>query len=700
MENNKKTNKEIIDLFKEYELNVLSYCKGDKKLLKDAGDKIVFLNPFLCRIHSILLDYNGDLNEVMDVTKHVKKTVKNRGFILDEYEIVKQRAPGKGEYESSLSHLNTLRQDIFKKADDFIRKDDEYYKYLDYDTPHDWIRDFHSKYNSYKEEITGAILKKFKDYPLDDTLKTGYLGLDNFIEIGEEAPIILLAGETNDGKTIVQISVALHNAIQGKRILFFSHEVSKKEMTRRFLKLYFNGGLKELQSRECIDTYEKMVDYLEDKLLYVPLPNHGYKWTKVKAIIEEENAKGKLDAVFIDGVQGVSFNDGVIGGTKELNNMMSDINEMKQRHKIPFVLTAQAKVDFTENRTDDNSFEMSESNTRWSKTLSHPVDWMITLNRMPDRPITDLRNSSTDIIYYFKIVKSRLGQKETGAYFKLNYSAHSHECIDRVDRRELNTCVNKVRDLFKDYFNTKLEDDVNAEVIVDDCKVQDTTIREEDITNTFHDIRRNKRYENLIESKRQSINACVNALVDNSKEHGSIIKVKPEDIIKKAISIRYSVEFSEYEPVDYYHLLRKYGEAVSRGSYKDGTYNPNHLYSIRKYAKKGYMGFRAEYIMAIYHLITPVMNKFGLFTRDQHYYDTYIRINHMRIGDGEPHVNPFLFEMYLRCLYEKLAKDNNTVYIKEGVECRMDKEGMTDLEALAKENINDFILKNGIYIRR
>lgn len=66
-------------------------------------------------------------------------------------------------------------------------------------------------------------------------LSTGLPSLDEKVGALEPGMQIVVAGPTSSGKTAISQQIALHNALDGKSVLIFSHEMSHVQLTRRFL---------------------------------------------------------------------------------------------------------------------------------------------------------------------------------------------------------------------------------------------------------------------------------------------------------------------------------------------------------------------------------------------------------------------------------------------------------------------------------
>jgi replicative DNA helicase len=64
--------------------------------------------------------------------------------------------------------------------------------------------------------------------------KLGFLDLDRFFRM-RHGNLSLLAGRPGDGKTAMLITIALNNANEGRKVLFFSLEMTMEEITARFL---------------------------------------------------------------------------------------------------------------------------------------------------------------------------------------------------------------------------------------------------------------------------------------------------------------------------------------------------------------------------------------------------------------------------------------------------------------------------------
>lgn len=92
-------------------------------------------------------------------------------------------------------------------------------------------------------------------------LSTGLQSLDDRIGALEAGMQLIIAGPTSSGKTALAIQIGLHNALEGKAVLVFSHEMTGVQLSRRLLAGVADIGASRIKHGRFSEAeYHKLMD--------------------------------------------------------------------------------------------------------------------------------------------------------------------------------------------------------------------------------------------------------------------------------------------------------------------------------------------------------------------------------------------------------------------------------------------------------
>lgn len=186
-------------------------------------------------------------------------------------------------------------------------------------------------------------------------LSTGFKKLDELTHGMAAGELVVIAGKTSEGKTTLAINIANHVALAGTAVLFVTLEMTKEEITSRYM--YINGG----------DT-----------------PN--YHTVAAKTVVQEDD---ELNWKSIDDLIGVAKNEMNVGLvvidhlhylTRETENAAEDIGRITKefkknaiRHNIPTILISHVR------KTTD--FMASMEDLRGSSYIAQDADIVLMVGR-------------------------------------------------------------------------------------------------------------------------------------------------------------------------------------------------------------------------------------------------------------------------------------------------------------------------------
>lgn len=108
----------------------------------------------------------------------------------------------------------------------------------------------------------------------------------------------VILAPTNVGKTSVMVTVAVHNIMQGKSVLFVSHEGRPDEIKNKFMRCMANMNQPELlrayTSVEMAETMRGYEEIFNRFLVYVPMNKPGLTVEEVAATIDRYQERRRL----------------------------------------------------------------------------------------------------------------------------------------------------------------------------------------------------------------------------------------------------------------------------------------------------------------------------------------------------------------------------------------------------------------------
>lgn len=194
--------------------------------------------------------------------------------------------------------------------------------------------------------ITGEVFQRLGELASDEDgtnrpISTGFSELDNIISGLNKSDLILIGARPGVGKTSLALNMARNIGVTGKKVAFFSLEMSNIQLAQRVLATEARMSSRKLQNGEL--TSNDWVDltaalsYLKDCELYfdetanITVPDIKAKVRRLK----------NVDCVFIDYL-------GLIAPTRRAENKVQEISDitrnlkmMAKDLKIPVVCCAQ-----------------------------------------------------------------------------------------------------------------------------------------------------------------------------------------------------------------------------------------------------------------------------------------------------------------------------------------------------------------------
>ena len=168
-------------------------------------------------------------------------------------------------------------------------------------------------------------------------VSTGYLALDQYLKGGfHYGQLITMGARPSIGKTAFAISLIRNMLERDKKILFFSLEMSTKDIISRLVASISGVSLHDISNNDSSDEFPKVmsaVDYLYDKSLYiVDIPNISIEAlldiTRI-AVIEKH-----LDCIIIDHFRLIG---GVDSSSDEYERVASQLKDLAKYLNVPII---------------------------------------------------------------------------------------------------------------------------------------------------------------------------------------------------------------------------------------------------------------------------------------------------------------------------------------------------------------------------
>jgi replicative DNA helicase len=175
---------------------------------------------------------------------------------------------------------------------------------------------------------------------------SGLKELDNFTHGDQKGDLIIVAGDTSQGKTAFALSKAFYQALNGYQVAFFSYEMSRNQITARLMALASSISSKKilmdkLNSLEINQINERISNLLNTNLFIIEVERKDLTWleNKIKTIV----SKHGIESIIIDYIQLIS-----VQGLKRNDEVAKVANSLKflAKHKnvqVPITLLSQFK---------------------------------------------------------------------------------------------------------------------------------------------------------------------------------------------------------------------------------------------------------------------------------------------------------------------------------------------------------------------
>ena len=164
------------------------------------------------------------------------------------------------------------------------------------------------KHKTVKQHLED-LLKELEGKEEAEAFETGLKELDRITHGGpKRGELTTVAAESSGGKSIMLMQIALLNLLAGKRVLYFSLEMSAKQVLERMLSHMSERNIRsEVQARYAPAINALMQNATVMKGLHLILEDQTTDMETIEASIREHAANGAADIAIIDYVQLVNL---------------------------------------------------------------------------------------------------------------------------------------------------------------------------------------------------------------------------------------------------------------------------------------------------------------------------------------------------------------------------------------------------------
>ena len=195
---------------------------------------------------------------------------------------------------------------------------------------------------------------KSKNYKLSDVLDdyinretkitgipTGFNYLDELTTGFQNSNLIIIAARPSIGKTALALKIALNMAQAGKRIAFFTIEMSKEQIAERTISLLGRLNSKDLRKGYCEkELLQNVLIRTEDMGIYVN-DDTSVNIIELKAKIKQLKREKQIDIAFIDYLQLIKPTNSFAPREQAISDISRGLKAIAKDLDMPIVALAQ-----------------------------------------------------------------------------------------------------------------------------------------------------------------------------------------------------------------------------------------------------------------------------------------------------------------------------------------------------------------------
>ncbi len=202
--------------------------------------------------------------------------------------------------------------------------------------------------------------ERYKNRDQLQGLSTGFPSIDKLTMGLMDGELIVVAGPTSKGKTLLAMHISNNVAKHGGRVLFITLEMTKAELTSRYM--YVNGG----SSTNDFNTVAANTIFQE---------NDELDWKDIDGLIQNAKEQLDVDLVVIDHLH--YFARDIKNAAEELGRITMTFKKNAIRYKLPIILISHI-------RKLQKDEDLSGDSLRGSSLIAQDSDIVLLVNRDPE----------------------------------------------------------------------------------------------------------------------------------------------------------------------------------------------------------------------------------------------------------------------------------------------------------------------------
>lgn len=202
--------------------------------------------------------------------------------------------------------------------------------------------------------------ERYKNWGKMQGLSTGFPSIDKLTLGLNGGELIIIAGQTSRGKTLLSMNIANNISKKGGRVLFVTLEMTHAELTSRYM--FANGGW---ESEDFAKVAANTIFQENDEL----------DWKDIDGLIQNAKEELDVDLVVIDHLHYF---------TRELQNVAEDLGRITKefkknaiRYNIPIILISHV-------RKMNKDEQLSGESLRGSSLIAQDADIVLLVDRDPE----------------------------------------------------------------------------------------------------------------------------------------------------------------------------------------------------------------------------------------------------------------------------------------------------------------------------
>lgn len=209
-------------------------------------------------------------------------------------------------------------------------------------------------------DYVDASKERYANWGQMQGLSTGFPSIDMLTLGLAEGELVIIAGPTSRGKTLLAMNIANNVSKNGGRVLFVTLEMTHEELTSRYM--FANGGW---DTRDFKSVAANTIFQVNDEL----------DWQDIDGLMQNAKQKLDVDLVIIDHLH--YFTRELQNVAEDLGRITKEFKKNAKRYKIPVILISHI-------RKLGQGEELSGDSLRGSSLIAQDSDIVLMVNRDPE----------------------------------------------------------------------------------------------------------------------------------------------------------------------------------------------------------------------------------------------------------------------------------------------------------------------------